>query len=108
MTTEYSIDLEDLDYDWQLSEAINALEKFVKEFSIEDIGLTDDVLHSVCPEANEKLIRCFDSYKGDQLTLYYNACLSFIDEIFPRGKSDLIEVLGKQSYHDSNCVLIKI
>lgn len=95
MTTEDSIDLEDLDYDWQLSEAINDLEKFVKSFSVQDIGLTDEVLHSVCPEADEKLVKCFDSYTNDQLMLFYNQCLLYIEEIFPRGKTDLIEVLGK-------------
>ena len=95
MTTEDSIDLEDLDYDWQLSEAIKALEKFMKEFSIQQIGLTDEVLHSVCPEADEKLVKCFDSYRKDQLSLFYMECISYIEEIFPKGKTDLIELLGK-------------
>ena len=95
MTTEDSIDLEDLDYDWQLSEAIKDLEKFVQSFSVQDIGLTDEVLHLVCPEADEKLVKCFDSYTNDQIMLFYNQCLLYIEEIFPRGKTDLIEVLGK-------------
>ena len=97
VTTEDSINLEDLDFDWQLSEATKELENFVKAFSPESIGLTDKVLHSVCPEANHELIECFDSYAEDQLLLFYNECLSFIDEIFPRGKGNLIEVLGKRS-----------
>lgn len=95
MTTEDSIDLEDLDYDWQLLEAKVALENFVKNFKIQDIGLSLDVLHLVCPEADEKLVNCFNSYTNDQLILYYNACLSYIDEIFPKGMNDLIEFLGK-------------
>ena len=95
MTTEDSIDLEDLDYDWQLSESIKALEEFVKDFSIQDIGLTEEVLHSVCPEADETLIQCFDFYADNQLSIFYSKCLSYIEEIFPKGKTDLIEVLGK-------------
>lgn len=95
MTTEDSIDLEDLDYDWQLSESIKALEEFVKDFSIQDIGLTEEVLHSVCPEADEALIQCFDFYADNQLNIFYSKCLSYIEEIFPKGKTDLIEVLGK-------------
>ena len=95
MTTEDSIDLEDLDYDWQLSESISVLEKFVKDFSIQDIGLTDEVLHSVCPEADKKLVQCFDYHTNDQLNIFYSKCLSYIEEIFPKGKTDLIQVLGK-------------
>ena len=95
MTTEDSINLEDLDFDWQLSEATKVLENFVKTFTPASIGLTDTVLHSVCPEANVELIECFDSYADDQLLIFYNECLLFIDEIFPRGKGNLIEVLGK-------------
>ena len=94
MTTEDSIDLNDLDYDWQLSEAISTLENFMKAFSIQDIGLTDEVLHSVCPEADEKLVQCFDSYRNEQLKIFYNECILYIEEIFPRGKADLIELLG--------------
>ena len=94
MTTEDSIDLIDLDYDWQLSEAMKELEKFVQDFSPQSIGLTKEVLDSVCPEATDKLVECFDSYADDQLVLFYQECLSFIEEIFPRGKSDLIEALG--------------
>ena len=97
MTTEDSIDLEDLDYDWQLSESIRALEEFVKDFSIQDIGLTDEVLHSVCPESDEKLVQCFDSFTTKQLEIFYSQCISYIEEIFPRGKTDLIEVLGKSA-----------
>ena len=95
MTTEDSIDLEDLDYDWQLSESISALEEFVKKFSIQDIGLTDEVLHSVCPEADKKMVQCFDLHTNDQLNMFYNDCLSYIEEIFPKGKTDLFKVLGK-------------
>ena len=95
MTTEDSINLEDLDYDWQLSESISALEEFVKDFSIQNIGLTDEVLHSVCPESDEKLVKCFESYTNNQLDAFYSQCISYIEEIFPRGKTDLIEVLGK-------------
>ena len=97
VTTEDSINLEDLDFDWQLSEATKELENFVKAFTPKSIGLTDKVLHSVCPEANHELIECFDSYAENQLLLFYNECLLFIDEIFPRGKGNLIEVLGKSS-----------
>ena len=95
VTTEDSINLEDLDFDWQLSEATKELENFVKSFTLQSIGLTDKFLHSVCPEANDQLIECFDSYTNDQLLLFYNECLLFIDEIFPKGKGNLIEILGK-------------
>ena len=98
MTTEDSIDLVDLDYDWQLSEAIKELEKFVQDFAPQTIGLTQEVLDSVCPEANDELINCFDSYADHQLVLFYQECLSFIEEIFPRGKADLIEALGTYAY----------
>lgn len=60
-TTEEIIDVGDLDYEWQLSEATQKLENFVKSFQLYKIGLSDPVLNDVCPEANDDLFSCINS-----------------------------------------------
>ena len=74
-TTEDVIDIDDLDYEWQLSEASNKLHNFVKAFEPYKIGLTDSVLTEVCPEANIELFNCINSTTVINTDSFYSDCL---------------------------------
>ena len=93
-TTEDVIDIGDLDYEWQLSEASRKLENYVKKFELYKIGLTDDVTAKVCPEANIELYECMESTTYDNVQAFYQECLDYIDEIFKKGADDLKQILG--------------
>ena len=93
-TTEDVIDIGDLDYEWQLSEASAKLEDYVKSFKLYKIGLNDDVLAKVCPEANIELYQCMESTTDDNVQDFYEECLNYINEIFQKGADDLKELLG--------------
>ena len=93
-TTEDVIDIGDLDYDWQLSEASEKLEKYVKSFKLYKIGLNDDVQSNVCPEANIELYECMNATTNDHVKAFYQDCLNYIDEIFEKGADTLKQILG--------------
>ena len=93
-TTEDVIDIGDLDYEWQLSEGSVKLEEYVKSFKLYKIGLNDDVKAKVCPEANLELYQCIESTTSDNVQAFYQDCLDYINEIFPRGADDLKQQLG--------------
>ena len=93
-TTEDVIDIGDLDYEWQLSEASAKLEDYVKSFKLYKIGLNDDVLTKVCPEANIELYQCMESTTDQNVQDFYEECLNYINEIFQKGADDLKELLG--------------
>ena len=93
-TTEDVIDIGDLDYEWQLSEAAGKLEDYVKSFKLYKIGLNDDVLTKVCPESNIELYQCIETTTYDNMQAYYVDCLDYINEIFQKGADDLKELLG--------------
>ena len=88
------IDIGDLDYEWQLSEGSVKLEEYVKSFKLYKIGLDDDVKARVCPEANIELYQCIESTTSDSVQAFYQDCLDYINEIFPRGADDLKQQLG--------------
>ena len=94
-TTENVIDISDLDYEWQLSEASEQLENFLKSFELYKIGLDDDFSTKICPEANEELYQCFESTTHDNVQDFYTQCLEYIKDIFPKGTHDLKDLLGK-------------
>lgn len=93
-TTEDVIDVGDLDYEWQLSEASKKLEEYVQSFQLDSIGLSDDVSTNVCPEANMELYQCMESKTSDNVQIIYQKCLDYINEIFPKGAVDLKLILG--------------
>ena len=93
-TTEDVIDIGDLDFEWQLSEATEKLENYVKLLKLYELGLNDDVQSKVCPEANIELYECFESTTTDNLQALYQECLEYINEIFPKGANDLKKILG--------------
>ena len=93
-TTEDVIDIDDLDYEWQLSEAAGKLEDYVKSFKLYKIGLNDDVSTKVCPESNIELYQCIESTTYDNMQAFYEDCLDYINEIFQKGADDLKELLG--------------
>ena len=93
-TTEDVIDIDDLDYEWQLSEATKKLEDFVKSFKLYKIGLNDDITTKVCPEANVELYECIESTTTDNVQAFYQECLNYINEIFEKGADDLQQLLG--------------
>ena len=93
-TTEDVIDIDDLDYEWQLSEATKKLEYFVKSFKLYKIGLDDDITTKVCPEANVELYECMESTTTDNVQAFYQECLDYINEIFEKGADDLQKLLG--------------
>ena len=88
------IDIGDLDYEWQLSEATEKLENYVKSFKLYKIGLNDDVLTKICPEANIEVYECIESNTNDNVQLFYEECMEYINEIFRRGADDLKKNLG--------------
>ena len=88
------IDIGDLDYEWQLSEASGKLETYVKSFKLYKIGLNDDVSTKVCPEANIELYECMESTTNDNVQAFYQDCLAYINEIFQKGADDLKKILG--------------
>ena len=93
-TTEDVIDIGDLDYEWQLAEASAKLEDYVKSFQLYKIGLNDDLSTKVCPEANIELYQCIESTTNDNIRIFYEECLNYINEIFQKGADDLKEFLG--------------
>ena len=93
-TTEDVIDIGDLDYEWQLSEASAKLEDYVKSFKLYKIGLNDDVLTKVCPEANIELYQCMESTTDEDVQDFHEECLNYINEIFQKGADDLKQLLG--------------
>ena len=96
-TSENVIDIDDLNYEWQLQEAQDKLELFVKSFDMKSIGLTNEVWNEVCPEANKELFDCFSSQTNQNVEQFYEECLHYIDDIFQKGSQDLIEILGNFS-----------
>ena len=94
-TTEDVIDISDLDYEWQLSEASGKLENYVQSFKLYKIGLNDDVSSKVCPESNIELYECIESTTKDNVEAFYQECLDYINEIFQKGAADLKQILGK-------------
>ena len=93
-TTEDAIDIGDIDYEWQLTEASKKLESFVQKFALYQIGLTNDVAEKVCPESNIELYGCIESTIEEYVQLFYQDCIDYIVEIFPRGRTDLKTILG--------------
>ena len=93
-TTEDAIDIGDIDYEWQLTEASKKLERFVSKFALYQIGLTDDVVEKVCPESNIELYGCIESKTEEYVQFFYEDCLDYIVEIFSRGRTDLKTILG--------------
>ena len=93
-TTEDVIDVGDLDYEWQLSEASGKLEEYVKSFQLDSIGLSDDVSTNVCPEANIELYQCMESTTMENVQVFYQDCLNYINQIFLKGANDLKLILG--------------
>ena len=101
-TTEDVIDIGDLDYEWQLTQASEKLKDYVTTFQLYKIGLNDDVSSNVCPEANIELYECMKATSSDNVQAFYEECLNYIDEIFPKGHQDLKSLLGK-IYKFLNC-----
>ena len=89
------IDIGDLDYEWQLAQASEKLENYVKSFKLHKIGLDDDVSSNVCPEANIELYECIKASTIDNVQAIYQDCLDYIDDIFQKGAVDLKKKLGK-------------
>ena len=98
-TTEDVIDVGDLDYEWQLSEASKKLENFVQTFELYKIGLSDTVQNNVCPEATDQLFNCLQSQSIQEKDRFYQECIAYIDEIFKKGFQDLKTVLGKYNFY---------
>lgn len=97
-TTEDVIDISDLDYEWQLSEASEKLANFLKSFDLFKIGLDDEFATKICPEANEELYQCLESTTNDNVQDFYTQCLDYIQDIFPKGTKDLKDLLGKNYF----------
>ena len=93
-TVHRTVNHPNLDYEWQLSEASAKLEDYVKSFKLYKIGLNDDVLAKVCPEANIELYQCMESTTDDNVQDFYEECLDYINEIFQKGADDLKQLLG--------------
>ena len=96
-TTEDVIDIDDLDYEWQLSEASRKLEDYVKSFKLYKIGLNDDVTANVCPEANIELYECMETTTNDNVQAFYQECLDYINEIYEKGADDLKQMLSNST-----------
>merc|ERR1712131_330358 len=94
-TTEDVIDIGDLDYEWQLTDASGRLENFVKSFELYKIGLTEDLLTNVCSESNIELYECIESTTDQLVQAFYEECLEYIIEIFQKGRHDLQELLDR-------------
>lgn len=71
------------------------LENFVKSFDAYKIGINDDITTKVCPETNIGLFHCIESTTNDNVQAFYEECLEYINDIFPKGTEDLKEKLGK-------------
>ena len=97
------IDIGDLDYEWQLSDASEKLETFVRSFELYQIGLNNDLLADVCPEATMELYQCMESTTNANVQAFYNDCLEYISEIFQKGSEDLIEILGELKQQSIFC-----
>ena len=89
------IDIGDLDYEWQLSDASERLENFVKSFDLYKIGLNDNVSTKTCSEANVELYQCIESTTNANVQVFYEQCLDYINEIFGKGMQDLKKMLGE-------------
>lgn len=66
----------------------------MKSFKLYKIGLNDDVKTKVCPEANFELYQCIESTTNDNVEAFYQECLDYINDIFPKGSDDLKQLLG--------------
>lgn len=95
MTTEDVIDINQLDYEWLLKDAKEDLRQFVSEFNLNSVGLSDEILSSMCPESDSKLRNCMDNQVNEAVQEFYHICVEKIDEIFPAGRVDLLSYLGK-------------
>ena len=89
------IDIGDLDYEWQLTDALEKLENFVKSFDVYKIGIHDDITTKVCPETTNGLYHCIESTTNNNVQAFYQECLEYINDIFLKGSKDLKEELGK-------------
>ena len=97
-TTEDVIDIGDLDYEWQLTEASKKLETFVKSFELYKIGLSEALWSNVCPEANIELFECIEGETQSNVDAFYQECLDYIDEIFKKGAEDLKQILDAEYF----------
>ena len=93
-TTEDVIDIGDLDYEWQLLESSRKLEESLTSFQLSKIGLNDDVSTKVCAEANMELYKCIESTTDYNVQDFYQECLDYINDIFPKGADELKQILG--------------
>ena len=94
-TSEDVIDINQLDYEWQLKEAMHELENFVRKFNMTETGLNNEILSGVCPEADVDLMDCISREVNNYNEEFYLLCQNQILLIFPKGKEDL------QSYLDN-------
>ena len=88
------INIDDFNYAWQLEEASKKLEKYVKTFEPQQIGLTDALALNVCPEAEAELKNCLKKEATKAAEFFHEKCLLEINEIFPEGTQDLTNLLG--------------
>ena len=91
------INIDDFNYAWQLEEASKKLEKYVKTFELQQIGLTDALALNVCPEAEAELKTCMEKQAAIAAGFFHEECLQEINEIFPEGTQDLTDLLGMGS-----------
>lgn len=98
VTTEDIIDVKQLDYHWLLKNAKSELFNFVSKFNKTSIGLTDEMITSVCVQTDEKLRDCFKRDIERSIDVFHETC--YIDEILPRGKADLQKYLGDSHLFD--------
>jgi hypothetical protein len=92
------IDINALDYEWQLIEAKKKLQKYVQNFKLSDIGLTNDLMVDFCPEAEPELVDCVQEQATLKTSQFHEEAVSYIDLIFPRGTDDMIIYLG-ENFH---------
>lgn len=95
LTTEDIIDLDDINYDWLLHDAKIQLEQLVSSFKITSVGLSSDVLTSVCPQSDDRLKTCFKHSVELEIERQRELWLEEIINIFPKGYDDLVAFLGK-------------
>ena len=88
------IQIDDLEYQSKLAAAATALMEFVSSFDLTQIGLTDLFKSSVCPQSDEKLLVCLNDSANDKVMEFYEECIRFIDNILPKGKEELTNLLG--------------
>ena len=94
MTTEDVIDINQLDYEWLLRNAMDELLLFVQKFNISGIGLTESAMDIICVEADNDLQMCMKTHAEHYVSVFYTECIAEIDKIFSKGHDDLVEYLG--------------